>query len=734
MRKDSKLSINLILSSLIVGVVIAVIDIIFEISLATLLFSGSEGEFVSRGIGLLLFGAMVVGLIVALTSSLPGMIAVPQDTAIAILVLITTAITTAMAGSPVDEIYLTILTAIVLTSLAAGIFLLITGQLRLSRLVRYIPYPVIGGFLAGTGWVIFWGGLTVLMGTPPSLVNLSGLFQSDMLALWLPALIFALVLLFALRLSRHPLVLPALVVVATALFFLWMAMSGTSVEQAQANGWLLGPFTEQALWQPYPLSAIRSVNWSVIFEQSLQIGAVLIVSVLALLLNTSGLEMTTRRNIDLDRELRSAGFANLVAALGGSPVGYQTLSFSAMAQRMGASTRLVGVFMAIVFAIVLFAGATLLSFFPKIVLGGVLLYIGLSFLVDWVYDAWFKLPRSDYFLVLLILVIVAAVGFLEGVAVGIGIALFIFVFNYSRTDIVKHTLSGESYHSSVDRPAYQRDYLRQYGGAILIMQLQGYYFFGSAYHLLDRIKRRVDYQDTPPLRYLLLNFRLVTGFDSSAASIFARIKQMAETENFVLVFTNISSEFKKTLSRADIIVKDDQATRLHESLDYGLEECENRLLDGAGLPLIEEGVNLQAQLKNVLSDSAKIDRLMIYLERRVIEEGVYLMRQGESSDSMYFIESGMLSIRLEMEGGRHTRIGKIYGGTTVGEMGLYLGRDRTASVVASEPSTVYRLSADAFQAMQHDDPQIAAALHQWIAKLLTERLTENVDTLRSLLD
>ena len=47
----------------------------------------------------------------------------------------------------------------------------------------------------------------------------------------------------------------------------------------------------------------------------------------------------------------------------------------------------------------------------------------------WVYDSWFKLPRVDYFLVILILVIVAMFGYLEGVAAGIGIALVIFVFN-----------------------------------------------------------------------------------------------------------------------------------------------------------------------------------------------------------------------------------------------------------------------------------------------------------------
>jgi SulP family sulfate permease len=67
-------------------------------------------------------------------------------------------------------------------------------------------------------------------------------------------------------------------------------------------------------------------------------------------------------------------------------------------------------------------------------------------------------------------------------------------------------------------------------------------------------------------------------------------------------------------------------------------------------------------------------------------------------------------------------------------MGLYLGATRTADVVASRPSTIYRLSARSLQEMGEKEPQVAAYLHEWVARLLAERLADNNRTIEALMD
>ena len=103
--------------------------------------------------------------------------------------------------------------------------------------------------------------------------------------------------------------------------------------------------------------------------------------------------------MDLNRELISTGIANIAGGLGGSPVGYHMLGVSSLSFRMGISNRLVPVFAASVTGLTLLFGASLLSLIPKLIAGGLIFFVGLSFLTEWLYDAWFQLPRIDYLLV-----------------------------------------------------------------------------------------------------------------------------------------------------------------------------------------------------------------------------------------------------------------------------------------------------------------------------------------------
>jgi len=647
---------------------ISIIDTFFEISLSTLLFPVALSDYISTGIGMLLFGAMIMNIVVSLTSSVPGMIAVPQDSSIAILAIITSMITLSMTGLPSDQIFATCVSAIILTTILAGIFFLILGKLKLSRLVRFVPYPVIGGFLAGTGWLILEGGISFLTGVPLALSTLGTLLKPDSLVIWLPALGFSVVLLIASRRSRKPLTIPVIMLVAIGLFYLWMVISGTSVTEAEKQGLLLGSFSQDTSWSPSLITNLLIADWSVILESSLQIGSVLIVSILAMLFITSGIETTIHRDVDLDRELQSVGLANLIAGTGGSPVGHHALSFSTLTYHMKSDNRLVGFVTAICIGTFLFFGLPLISYIPLIVIGGILLFLGLTFLVEWLIDGWAKLPLTDYSLMMVILLIIAAIGFLEGVAVGIGIALVLFVYNYSKLDIVKHKLSGDSYHSTVARPASQRDYLRVHGSQILILELQGYLFFGTAYNLLQTVRLRVSAEEGEPLRYLVLNFRLVNGLDSSAAFIFNRIRQFGKDHEFQIVLSNASDQILKRLIKSGFPAEGDENLHYSSNIDHGVELCENLILEAVKLDGDDSTFDLRIQLKRIFSSPDEIARFFDYLELIDIDTGQYLIHQGDpsvvdlilfadtwSGDQHGCVDASLRGVSFEIPEGRRAR-------------------------------------------------------------------------------
>jgi len=725
-----------LISSLTAGMIIGITDVSVEISLAALIFSGALAPFVAHGIGFILFGAFAILLIGALTSSVPGTMTIPQDTPAAILALIVAGVVSNMSASAtLDETFTTAVVAIILTSLLAGLIFLLFGRFKLSGFARFIPYPVVGGFLAGTGWLLVKGGLSVMTDMSLTLENVPLLFRTESLVHWFPGLIFALALLSVLRRSSHFLIIPGMLALGIGLFYIGLTFAGISTSQAAEMGWLLGPFEQEALFQPLTFSSLTQVDWSAIFSQIDKIGAVIALSLISLLLNVSALEVAVKEDIDMNRELRSAGLVNVVAGLFGSTVGYQSLSLTVLAHRINAKTRLAGIFAALVCGGTLLLGASLLSYFPKPILGGILLFMGLSFLVEWVIDARVHLPKIDYLLVLMILLAIASIGFLEGIAIGVLAAVVMFVVSYSQINAVKHTLSGETYRSKVERPLAHRQILQKKGGEILILRLQGFIFFGTAQKLLDRIKERLGNPDLPQLHYVILDFRQVVLIDSSAVFSITRMKQLAEVQNIHMVWTNLTPAIVRLLEKGGLIDKTDENFIIHPTLDHGLEWCENQILAHQGITDLTGVIEkIERQLKQAIPDLKDVKHLTKYLEKKELNQDEYLIYQGDQPDEMYFIEAGLVTAQLELPDGNIMRLKSMRGGTTVGEMGMYLGNTRTASVVADRPSVVYRLSKEALKEMETRDPEIAALLHQWIASLLAERLAENNRTIEALLD
>jgi SulP family sulfate permease len=117
-----------------------------------------------------------------------------------------------------------------------------------------------------------------------------------------------------------------------------------------------------------------------------------------------------------------------------------------------------------------------------------------------------------------------------------------------------------------------------------------------------------------------------------------------------------------------------------------------------------------------------------------VEEDFYLMRRGDAPDCMYFIESGRLNVLIETAEGEMTRLRSIRSGTVVGELGMYLKGERTANVVTVQKSVLYKLTTDAMKRMETQDPDVASALHEWIARLLAERMADNNRSIEALLD
>ncbi|HYH28010.1 MAG TPA: SulP family inorganic anion transporter, partial [Actinomycetota bacterium] len=718
-----------IIPSITSGAVIGVLAVVLGISFSALVYGGRLATHLPRGVALGLVAAAVMLAITALTSGLPQMTTIPQD--------ITAALLAVVAGGVAESIpprseaaFLTVLGAVAVTAALVAVLLAVLGTFRLGDLVRFAPYPVVGGFLAGTGWLLVKGGIGVVTNIPLSLGTLSSYAHGSTLVRALAGLLFAGLILVLARTLRGPFVIPAMIAAGVAAFYAVVLVSGSSIAEVEQAGWLLGPLEGGGGWEPWVLEAVGAADWGVVARQAPSMIAAAVLAALSLLLNLTGIELALGRDLDANRELRTAGAANAGAAVVGGIPGFPALSLSVLMHRMGARSRLAPLVAAAVVLLALVFGVEAVAFLPRIVLGGLIVFLGLSFLVEWVWDARTSLGRAEHGLVLTILLVIATLGFLPGVGVGLLAAMILFVLEYSRTKLVRHVLTGASYRSRVDRASDELAVLDREGEATMVLILEGFLFFGTAHALLDRIRARIATE--PPLRHLILDLRRVRGADASAVMTIARLGRLAEERGFILVLAGLNGRLERALARVGV-EGDEAAVRVFGDPDRALEWSEDRTLHGAGVDPAPAGRPLNAWLRDDAGRVIPADRIAPYLERHDVSAGTEILSQGAEGDDLYFIESGRVAAELVAPDGERVRIRGIHPGTVVGELGMYLGTRRTASVVAETDAVLHRLTAAALERMQDQEPDLAAAVHRTLARMLAERLSASISTIEALL-
>lgn len=717
--------------NLATGLLVGFSEVIFSVSLGSLIFSGELASYLPLGIGIAIASLAITTLTISLTSSIPGIISGLQESPALIQGLIVAGLYSLLTTTGNNNQVEIILASLALICLMTGLFFFALGYFKLGALVRYIPYPVMGGFLAGTGWLLVQASIGVMTENPLSLSNISRLFQLDQLVLWVPGVALGVILVVFLKWKDHFLTMPGIIIGAIVVFYGALFFTRTTIEAACQSGLLLGGFSAEIHWQPFIIRNLTGPSVIGMLFQSGNIATVFILSVLNLMLNSTGLELAIKRDVDINHELKAAGIANLLSGLVGGMVGFQTLSESALGHRLKARGRLAGLVAGVIPILILLIGTPVLVYFPKFILGGLLFFLGLDFLIEWVLKGWSKLSRVDFGIVVLILVVIATMDFLTGVGIGLLATVVLFVANYSQINVVRHTLSGADIHSNVERQNHEWLKLKELGDHCHVMELQGYIFFGTAHALLECIKERISEDNRLPIQFLILDFSRVSGADSSAVFSFRKCKQLAESNHFTMVFTRISESVQKTFKHGNLFDKPERV-RHFPDLDRGLEWCEDQLLDTITFPESQPLDSMWERLVDQGFPKEKIGELKNYLEKVQIEAGEYLIRQGEAAEELFFIESGRASVYLEFDNQKNIRLQTLSERIVVGELGLYIDLKRTASIIAEETCIAYKLTKSALESIKENECDLAAAIHEFIARQLARNLADTTSQLAAL--
>ena len=591
----------------------------------------------------------------------------------------------------------------------------------MGNLVRYIPHPVTGGFFAGIGYIFIQGGLTVAGGEQPSFEAVS---NSEFIQLVTPAVALALCLIMGKMFRDNALSVPAILFAAGLIFYAVLFLNEIGLDEAAANGLLPAIESTGSLIPVFNWDYVQEIRWMVIMEQADSIVVVALLCSVMLLLDVSGIELLAQKDLNPDHELQVMGYTNVVnGALGGFP-GVHDVSDTALVETLGGKGRLTGFIYSTLVVAAILAGAEFMKIVPTFLLGGLLIYVGLEFLIDWVWKARDELPLSDYVVVILILIVIILSDILQGVTFGFFVAIILFVVNYSKLSVIKIETNGSDHASNVDRDLETRELLNKEGNRVLILVLQGFIFFGTADKLITSIRNRIKDPEAYKVDFLVLDFHHVSQLDTSAIITFSKLAQLSDREGFHIVISGADDGSLKQLVKHGFFTFGDQEwERVYkEQLDTAVDWCERSILADLKIDTGEHKLALADVLGRIAYEESDVKLLSDFFVTENRKAGEYLFNEGDKGESLYFVGSGTVLVVLKALNQKERILRKYKSGAILGEMAIYTGENRTASVRIEEDAQLFRLDKEKLEEMSRKFPASTAALHTYIVRVLAERL------------
>jgi SulP family sulfate permease len=431
--------------------------------------------------------------------------------------------------------------------------------------------------------------------------------------------------------------------------------------------------------------------------------ALAFVATLTVLLSLSSLELSYRRDFRLEPALRLHGQLTLAAAVLGGYMGVLSIGRSTMCRQTGGG-KWSGMVIAAISLAVLFGFGWVMAWIPKVALGALVLTLGLGMLRQWLWDLRKDLSAIDLLQVVSILVCVIAFGYVVGFFAGLLAACIFFVVNYSHMPYIRLDTTLQSVRSSVIRDVADQQYLSDAGRTCRIGRFEGFIFFGVANSIYEW------YRAAPPQQFqvLLLDFSHAKGIDQSAVAVLQKIVRTEAVQKKRLILA--LGDETRALFMAAASVPGVEPPSIARSFDTALELAEEVLLEQRRSEQLPASQGSSMTALKFLDSAQEQQDFAAYLDLVRLGPGDALCEEGHASDEIFFVESGRLEV---VKMGVHRipiRLAKVVAGSMIGEMALYSGRPRSASVIAVEPAVLRVLTRGNWERMKKDRPDLATRL------------------------
>jgi len=621
-----------------------------------------------------------------------------------------------------------------LTALLSAFLQVLYGLLKGGRLIKYIPFPVVSGYLSGVGVIIALGQLPKLLGLPKGIELRQGVMSPD---LWQwqgisVGLVTILAMLIAPRITKK---IPA------AIAGLLTGLFTPSLLSLDANTLVIGPihagasFFETVSGRFKSVLDIRREDLALVAYSAMALSALLSIDTLK---TCVVLDALTKNRHDSNRELLGQGMANLASFFIGGMPGAGTMGPTLVNVTSGGRKTQSGFIEGGLVVLVILALSPLIAWVPIGALAGILLVVAFR-MFDWHAFRLLKHAetRFDFAVIAAVVVVAETVGLIAASATGIGLAILLFIRDQIRISVLRRRATLKEIASKTHRLESEYIILQERGDEAAIYELQGNLFFGTTDHLFGELE-----VDLRTRKWMLFDMRRVQSLDYTATHLFTLMQDRLGERGGELLFSGMPSslpsgqDLQRYMEKVGLIHENGGGIRIFETRDEGLEWMENRILEASGRIEKQEEQTLDLKEIELLrkTDDATINALRQCVHERSVRAGEKIFATGDSGDEIFLIRCGVVRILLPLKGGKHHHLSTFAQGDYFGEMAFLDHRQRSADAIAKIDCDLYVLSRKEFNVQVYNDAVLGVRIFARIASAVSLRLRQTDSELCALED
>ena len=703
------------------------------IAFGVLVYSSINPAMAGQGALVGMIGAAALGLTAPLVGRTPALITAPCAPAAAVLAGL--AITLVDSGTDVARIP----GLLALTALISSLLQVLYGLLKGGRLIKYIPYPVVSGYLSGVGLIIAIGQLPKLLGLPKDTELLQGLLAP---ALWQwPSLVVGIVtiamMVLAPRITKKiPAAILGLLAGIASYFVLGLFMP--ILMTVEANPLVIGPIRSSASFlhtvsgRFSSILDIRMDDLKLVAYSAMALSVLLSIDTLK---TCVVLDALTKNRHNSNRELFGQGIANLASFVSGGMAGAGTMGPTLVNVTSGGRHTRSGIAEGILVILAILALSPLIAWVPIAALAGILLVVAFR-MFEW---SAFRLlkhaeTRFDFAVIAAVVIVAETLGLIQASATGIGLAILLFIRDQIRGSVLRQKTTLKEISSKTRRLTSERELLDENGDKAAIVELQDNLFFGTTDQLFTELE-----EDLRLRKWLLFDLRRVQSLDYTAAHLFSLMQDRLSERDGKLLFCGLPStlhsrrDLYSYLTRVGLVKESGPGIKIFDIRDAALEWMENKILADSGWSNsdVEEAMELKdiELLRNL--DDKIIDELQTCIKEVSYKTGEKIFSQGDEGDEVFLIRRGVVRVLLPLKGGKHHHLATFSRGDYFGEMAFLDKEQRSADALAKTDCELYILSRTEFNKQVYKDAVLGVKIFARLALAVSQRLRQANIELRS---